>query len=246
MTGERYNLKHLVFGVELCREPCPPNRICRCAEMNAWLTRHRGYLFVVLLNLIAWGMVTSLQRRPTAGLVEILPPPTLTPAPTSTPATVTVYVSGAVVHPDVYTLPDGSRVKQAIEAAGGFTADALQAGLNLAQLLLDGQQIHVPSRSEARTASVSSVATDAKSALESTAAEPQAPLPASSAGNRININTATAEELATLPRIGPALAQRIIEYRETHGGFQTIEELLEVRGIGEATLEQLQDLITVR
>ena len=213
--------------------------------MNEWLIRYRGYLFIVLLNLIAWGIITFMQRRPITGQVELLPPPTLTPAPTSTPATVTVYVSGAVVQPDVYTLPDGSRVKQAVEAAGGFTEDALREGLNLAQLLMDGQQVHVPSRSEARATTPSdTIGKGTTLELASTGSQPP-PADAATA-NRLNINTASLEELMTLPRIGPALAQRIIEYRETHGGFRSIEELTKVRGIGEATLERLRDLITVR
>lgn len=212
--------------------------------MNEWLLRHRGYLFVILLNLIAWGAITFVQRRPAAGLVEILPPPTLTPVPTSTPAMVTVYVSGAVARPDVYTLPKGSRVKQAVEAAGGFTADALQEALNLAQLLRDGQQIHVPRRSEAHvTSSRSTVGATGAPALKVTTQ--QAPAEEPSARTPIDLNTATVEELVTLPRIGPALAQRIIEYRDAHGGFQSIEELLKVRGIGEATLERLRDRVTV-
>jgi len=196
--------------------------------MSKWLRRHSGYLALILLNIIGFVGLAFALRRPTRGLVEILPPPTITPAPTSTPQVLTVYVSGAVARPGVYTLPDHSRVGRAINAAGGFAEGAIGAAVNLAELLMDGQQIHVPREGEA-------------------------PLPVAAAGSPfsgdqagpININTATAEQLTVLPRVGPVMAGRIVAYRETHGPFRKIEDIKRVKGIGDATFERLKDLITV-
>lgn len=200
--------------------------------MNEWLERHRGYLILILLYFIGMAGLFFAIRRPTQGLVEILPPPTTTPAPTTTPVLLSVYVSGAVAEPDVYTLPAGSRVKQAIEAAGGFTDDAVEAGVNLAQALVDGQQIHVPRQAEMTgPAAIVGLPAIASSPADS--------------GGLVNINLASVEELSTLPGIGPAIAGRVVEYRESHGGFRVIEDIKQVRGIGDATFEKLKDLITV-
>lgn len=201
--------------------------------MNEWLERHRGYLIVILVNFIGMAGLFFTIRRPSRDVVEILPPPTITPAPTPTPVTLTVYVSGAVVSPDVYSLPAGSRVQQAVQAAGGFARDAAQAAINLAQPLVDGQQVHVPGADEVTASPV------ALSGALASASSPGAP------GGPVNINVASVEELTTLPGIGPALASRIVEYRESQGLFRSVEDLKQVKGIGEATLEKLRDLITV-
>ncbi|MFQ5593787.1 MAG: helix-hairpin-helix domain-containing protein [Anaerolineae bacterium] len=201
--------------------------------MNEWLERHRGFLIVILLNFIGMAGIFFTVHRPTQGLVEILPPPTTTPAPTFTPVILTVHVSGAVVKSDVYTLPAGSRVKQAIEAAGGFTEDAVEAGVNLAQALVDGQQIYVPAQDETAAAAAAIVGSLASSSSDAGLVGP------------VNINLASEEQLSTLPGIGPAIAGRIIEYRESHGGFRVIEDIKQVKGIGDATFEKLKDLITV-
>jgi len=196
--------------------------------MSRWLRRHSGYLAVILLNIIAFIGLAFALRRPTQDLAEILPPPTITPAPTPTPQVLTVYVSGAVARPGVYTLPDHSRVRRAINAAGGFAEGALRAGVNLAQILMDGQQIHVPREGEAPLPVVPA----------------GSPFSGDQAGS-ININTATVEQLTTLPRIGPVMAGRIIAYRESHGPFRKIEDIKNVKGIGDATFERLKDLIAV-
>ncbi len=201
--------------------------------MNDWLQRNRGYLFIVLMNIIALAGTFFVARRPISPGVEIILPTPSTPwaaAPTPTPAPLMVYVSGAVARPDVYALPPGSRAKQAIEAAGGFLPDADEARVNLAQPLHDGQQIYVPRVGEAPppVAASGSVTSGAgQSGL-------------------VNINTASQAELESLPGIGPALAQRIIEHRQTHGPFAQVEDLKDVQGIGDATLERLRPYITVR
>jgi competence protein ComEA len=201
--------------------------------VNDWLERNRAHLMVVLVNLIITGLAIVWLRWPNPGGVEILiPTPAPPPAATGTPtlALVVVYVSGAVARPDVYSLPEGSRVKQAIEAAGGFTTDADRGQVNLAASLADGGQIYVPRIGEA---------------VPPTPVAPPT-TPRAQASAPVNINTASLTELDTLPGIGPALAQRIIDDRTANGPFQSPEDIKRVRGIGDALYEQIKDLITVR
>jgi competence protein ComEA len=163
--------------------------------------------------------------------------PTATAAPTATPAPIQVYVNGAVAHPDVYEISPQGRVKQAVEAAGGFTAEANSAVVNLALPLVDGMHIYIPEISENTAVPetiISQPAARAAGGIELNLGE-----------GRININTARAAELEQLPGIGPALAQRIIEYRLANGSFPSIEAIVEVSGIGETKFAQLRDLITV-
>jgi competence protein ComEA len=140
-----------------------------------------------------------------------------------------VHVSGAVRQPDqVYMLPPGSIVEDAIEAAGGPTGEADLARINLALELADQQHVHVPEKGEEdRPPAVSGGDADAGgSAL-------------------VNINTATQAELETLPGIGPVTAGRIIAYRQANGPFERVEDLDNVPGIGPATVEGVRDLATV-
>ena len=146
-----------------------------------------------------------------------------------TPASgeVVVHVAGAVSAPGVYTLPADSRVDDAVRAAGA-TADADLSQLNLAQKLADGQKITVPAAGETPAP-----------------VDNAAPSDSSQSGALININTATQEELETLPSIGEVRAQAIIAYREEHGGFRTTDELMEVSGIGEKIFADIAPHITV-
>jgi len=142
---------------------------------------------------------------------------------TATPGRCTVYVVGEVHEPEkLVTLPHGSRVQDAIEAAGGATENADLARVNLGQVLNDGDLVYVPPRE----------------------GEPvETPTP-----NRpplVHLNTATAQELETLPGIGPALAEAIVAYREEHGPFASVEALDDVPGIGPAKLEAIRDLVVV-
>lgn len=140
---------------------------------------------------------------------------------------VVVHVAGAVSAPGVYTLPADSRVDDAVRAAGA-TADADLSQLNLAQKLADGQKITVPAAGEIPAP-----------------ADNAAPSDSSQSDALININTATQEELETLPSIGEVRAQAIIAYREEHGGFRTTDELMEVSGIGEKIFADISPHITV-
>ena len=173
-----------------------------------------------------------LGLRPTPPPVEVTLPradPAVAAQGRDSPADqVTVHAAGAVTSPGVYRLPAGSRVSDLLSAAGGATADADLDQLNLAAPLADGERILVPRRGE-------SVAEAAAGLADAAGARAM----------KVDLNTATAEELDTLPGIGPATAEAIIRHRETHGRFRSVTDLLEVRGIGEAKLAQLRPLVKV-
>jgi competence protein ComEA len=183
----------------------------------------------IVIIMIVIGGVLLFISQPKPVQITINPPvPTATPAPTNTPAPIQVYVTGAVNEPETtVALPRGSRVADALEAVGGVTEDADMERVNPAAIVRDGDQIHVPSINEVP---VSETETST--------------LPTPSGGERIFINTASLEELQTLPGVGPAMAQRIIDYRDANGAFTSIEELDNVDGIGPATLEEIEPLIS--
>ncbi|MCC7362508.1 MAG: helix-hairpin-helix domain-containing protein [Anaerolineales bacterium] len=185
-----------------------------------------GAGYMVLAALLATLVFMVVARRP-AGQAVVLPDP-------ATPAPLRVHVVGAVWQPGVYALPPGSIAQDAIEAAGGATTTANLQGLNLAALLHDGEQIIVP-----QLAGVEGTNAPAGGAAPTPPGNTTAP------GELINVNTATAAELETLPEIGPALAQRIVDYRTAHGPFTALDDLLNVSGIGPATLDAIRGLITL-
>lgn len=179
-------------------------------------------------------------------------------------ATVRVHVAGAVNNPGVYTLPAQGRAVDAIAAASGAAADADLDRVNLAGALSDGVQIYVPHRGETAAPAQIQPNGGTANAGQGNAANGAAQNGASQGGTQpqpartltpagsaqkgstpVNINTATAEELQSLPRIGPAMAQRIIAWREAHGGFRSVDELDAVPGIGPSMLENLRPLVTV-
>lgn len=133
-----------------------------------------------------------------------------------------VYVCGQVNCPGVYELPEGARITDAIEAAGGMTDAAALDYLNQAALLTDGQKIYVPSEEEA---------------------EQEATV--SKADGKVNLNTAGADELMTLSGVGEAKAEAIIRYREEKGSFQSIEEIMNIEGIKEGVFNKIKDKISV-
>lgn len=202
----------------------------------------------VLLTTLVWlavgGAWTLFFRRPEPVAFAIQPPPaTSTPLPTPTPGPVFVEVTGAVRLSGVYELPPGSRVEQAIAAAGGMKAGADAGQVDLAQLVYDGQKLVVP---EAPKEQPTAAAMASRSAGVDAPASPSADHAANPRGPSLNVNTATAEELDALPGIGPVTAAAIVAYREAHGRFTSIEGLLDVKGIGEATLAKFRDLITLQ
>ncbi len=166
-----------------------------------------------------------------------------TPVPTPTEAPMVVYISGAVNRPGVYSLPPGARIADAVQAAGGTLPIADLDAVNLAARLADEDHIIIPRKGEVPPAPVQSNPRQSGVRSGPTPAPASAPTSASG-GSKININTATAAELEALPGIGPALAARIVAYREANGPFHSVEELRRVQGIGEAILARIRDLVT--
>jgi competence protein ComEA len=186
----------------------------------------------VVALVVAVALAWRLLAAPATGAPESqLPMATRGAASAVSPATsrgaeVVVHVAGAVVNPGVYRLSDGARAIDAISAAGGARSDADIARINLAARLTDGLRVYVPAVGETATPLIEG----------STDGTMQGPL---------NLNAATADQLDGLPGVGPATAAAIVAYRRDHGPFSSIEQLLEVRGIGPSKFEQLRSLVVV-
>lgn len=147
-----------------------------------------------------------------------------------------VHVCGAVVSPGVYMLKSGSRIYEAVEAAGGLTDEAAEESLNQAAALEDGQQIYVLSKEEVR---------QGNTVQGMPGASAQGVGGQNQDDGKVNLNTASKEQLMTLSGIGEAKASAIINYREEHGGFRKAEELMEVEGIKEGTYNKIKDQIKI-
>ncbi len=199
--------------------------------MDDPLARYRPYLAMLLLFVVVLGGTILVLRRPEPPPLTLTSP---TPRATATFAMVIVDVRGAVAKPGVYSLPAGSRIQDALAQAGGTLPDAETRPLNLARKLNDGEQLYVPTTGEA-TPTLAPAALPARGGAVSV----KTPV------GKININTASVEELDALPGIGPALGQRIVEYRTQNGSFESTQDLKKVRGIGDKMFEEMQDLITV-
>jgi competence protein ComEA len=190
--------------------------------------------------LLAVGLVILLLRPPGGSAAEVTLPRAGTAADpatttTSAPAAVVAHAAGAVQAPGVYRLEPGARAADLVAAAGGAGADADLQRLNLAAPVADGERVYVPRVGEVAPAPVAGPSGGATGG----AGEGQG------VGGPVDLNTATAEELEALPGVGPAIAAAILDERERRGRFATVDDLLDVRGIGEARLEQLRDLVTV-
>ena len=172
-------------------------------------------------------------------------------------STICVYVCGAVVQEGVYELPNGSRTTDALEAAGGYAENAVHGYLNLAEPLVDGERIYFPYEDEEETLDMalgaeSDYKTDFKSESKSelvSGVEPEAGPKSGdsseSGSGLVNINTAGADELKTLSGIGDSRAADIIAYREANGSFSSIEDIMNVSGIGESIFNKIKPYITV-
>ena len=171
------------------------------------------------------------------------PSPTGPDPPGSPPsaATVTVHAAGAVVSPGIYTVPPSARVADVITAAGGSLPEADLDRVNLAERVADGERVYVPRRGEPDPAGGGASGTGASLAGTGAASGGTGP----TAAAPLDLNTATADQLDTLPGVGPATAQAIITYRTRHGRFRSVTELLEVPGIGPAKLEAVRALVRV-
>lgn len=193
--------------------------------------RSATILLFSVVSLMIGGAVGYFGTRP-RGIPPITistPVPTPTPSPTATPSPIRVYVSGAVQAPGVYELAQGCIVDDAIQVAGGAATAADLERINLAQELQDQQHVHVPEEGEAAPPPVVTGGTEAST----------------ESAELININTASAEELEALPRVGPSTAEKIVAYREGNGPFERIEDIQNVSGIGPATFEGMREMIRV-
>ncbi|HEX9774670.1 MAG TPA: ComEA family DNA-binding protein [Actinomycetota bacterium] len=181
---------------------------------------------VVVLGLLAALVVTGavlayVRARPVASSAALTPAAASSSEPAAAGLPIVVHVVGEVKRPGVYELLEGDRVIDAVRAAGGFVKGADRGAINLARPLADGEQVVIPAKSRG-----------------------SAPAGADEPG-LVNINTASQADLESLPGIGPVLAQRIMDYREQHGGFRSVEDLKNVSGIGDKTFASLEPLVTV-
>lgn len=201
--------------VELLTQP-PPTSVRSMAIAGA---------AIVAAVTVGWLLLRPPAGPPTEELLPLAGATSTSSSTTAAPSTLVVHVAGAVSEPGVYEVPADARVMDVIDAAGGPTADADVEQLNLAAPVVDGSRIYVPRFGEI-----------APAVSGASAAADEGPL---------DLNAATLEQLDALPGIGPTTAQAILDERERRGGFRSVDELLEVRGIGPAKLEQLRDLVRV-
>jgi len=171
----------------------------------------------VMLGLLSGAVILLIVLKPVGQPIEIIPAPS--------PSPLLVDVSGEVNQPGLYTLPPNSRVAAAVDAAGGLTEDADLAMINLAALINDGDKVWVPALNAARSESIQ--------------------LPTRATNSVLNINTASAKELETLPGIGEVKANQIVAFRAQHGLFMSFEDLLNIPGIGTDLLEKIRPYITL-
>lgn len=210
----------------------------------AWLGMPRLVLTAVSVLVVSAGLYWLVRTEPppveaslpvtAASAPDVTLPP---PVPENTPLETTevfVHVAGAVVVPGVHQLDSGARVVDAVRAAGGPAVDADLDGLNLATPLVDGQRVYVPVVGEVDPATVPTGAVPADGPAGASAAT----------SDPIDVNTATAAQLETLPGVGPATAAAIIDDRERNGPFASVDDLERVTGIGPAKLAAIRDLVT--
>jgi competence protein ComEA len=200
--------------------------------------RERGGLAVLAVLVVAGAVfwyVRTLPRPVTiqASGGDLRPGAAAMASPSPSPTVLIVHVAGRVRHAGVYQLHQGDRVIDAIRAAGGARKDADLRSINLAALVTDGEQIIVWKKGPGGAVMTSSGAGGGGPPGSASPAQP------------VNLNTATLDQLESLPGIGPALGQRIIDYRMEHGPFASVDDLVDVSGIGEKRLEDLRPLVTV-
>ncbi len=189
--------------------------------------RHERLLILLLVAVLLTGTVLRLTRSQP----ELLPEQGANHEPAASSEqpepceTIVVHVTGAVRSSGVFVLPAGARVADGVQAAGGLTPESDPERINLAAFLVDGQQVVVPGRTQEMPGIT----------------EPAAP----PVYGKISINTASRTELESLPGIGSVLAERIVAYRQLHGAFTSVDDLLNVSGIGEKKLEDIREMITL-
>ena len=201
-----------------------------------YLSPRESLALVVLLVLISVGAGVFFWRRSMRGEVTVSVPPATEAAAAAEQKELVVHVCGAVKSPGVYRLPAGARVYEAVAAAGGALPEADQEALNLAAFVQDGEQIRLPRRGEVpRMGAGAGGGSSARTGVTAGAAKPSFP---------VNVNRASAAELEAVPGIGPTLAAKIVAYRGANGPFASLEDLLNVEGIGEKTLARLRPYLS--
>jgi competence protein ComEA len=205
------------------------------AGVGWWLAAARPHALPLTASSSLPAGSSMVPSTPSGSPVQVAPSPSVSPAPTAasaTPVSIVVDVAGRVMHPGIYRLSPSARVYDALAAAGGPRRGVNTVSLNLAAPLQDGQQIVVGA----------------------TGVSPPAPVPgatpgnsggSSSAGAPVDVNTATLEQLETLPGVGPVLGQNILDYRAANGPFRTVDQLADVSGIGDVRLAELRPLVSL-
>lgn len=223
--------------------PAPPQSLlARARSWVEWVGAGRLVASAVVVLAVVAGAywlvkpppATTESKLPYASAATTAPTSVASAAPTTTSPVATavvVHVAGAVQAPGVYRLAAGARVIDAVQAAGGLTADSNADAVNLAGLLADGERVYVP-----RLGEVAPVVVSGSPGSGTGTSPPAGP---------VNLNTATADDLDALPGVGPATAATILAYRDQHGPFASVEDLADVRGIGPAKLDALRGLVTV-
>jgi len=211
------------------------------------ISRRQAYVYVCLALVVAAlgarylfssHSATPAAAQSVAGLSSFAPSAAPSASSSPTAQELVVYVCGAVRRPGVYHLASGARIADLLAAAGGAAAKAELQAVNLAAKLVDGQQVVVPERGAGGVAAAPAAASGSAGSSSGAAGSGAAATP-------VNLNTATAEELDALPGVGPATAQKIIDYRTANGGFKSVDDLNNVAGIGDARFATLQPLVTV-
>lgn len=202
-------------------------------------------LIVVAVLAATVVIVLAVRHRPVPVSAPLRPELTglVTPS-ASAAAVVTVDVEGKVQRPGLVELPPGSRVSDAIRAAGGLRPGAQLSGLNLARKVIDGEQLVVGEPVPAG-ANAGAAASGANGGGSGAAGSGAGSASAGAAGAPVNLNTASLAQLDTLPGVGPVMAQRILDWRTAHGGFTAVDQLREIEGIGDKTFDRLKDLVVV-
>lgn len=243
--------------------------------MRLYLSRKEQYAIAILLLaalgailVLSYAYGQRARQAKTPPFLETAAPETPVTPPAPTAEQLTVHVTGAVVKPGLYTFPAGSRIHDAIEKAGGATTDGVPDALNLAAKLRDGDKLYIPTTAEwAKTKAeqgtpplvqsdpsnttprdpeaTDTTATDDAGAQQAQATHADTPERKALPTGKISLNTATKEQLMTLPGIGESTAQRILDYRTAHGNFTDLAQLLDVPRIGAKTLERLQPYLTL-
>jgi competence protein ComEA len=190
-----------------------------------WRALHADHDAAASVSSVPAGRTATARPTGAAGAVSVAE---------AMPTSSLVHVVGAVRRPGVYRLPAGARVQDAIRRAGGARAGADLQAINLAAKLADAQQVIVPRKGRAPAARAAAPANEGAAGGAGGAG-----------GAPVNLNSATAEQLDTLDGVGPATAQKILEYRQAHGGFRTVDDLSQISGIGPKRLEALRGQVTV-